>query len=145
MNDPSEFLKQVAAKDAKAAIAHPGDIRSAIHAIMTLDAFHASLYQSGTIREQNDSKWKEELACKNKYYRMSRDYAYALKHGELWHEKPRLFRRPEQIVSKGRAFQASAFQTNRIWITAEDGDYRADLVIKNVAEFARQCLQKAAK
>ena len=72
---------------------------------------------------------------------------YALKHGELQQPKPRLVRRPDQIPLKGGVFQANVFQANafqidRIWIeTDEDGDYRADVVIKNVAEFAGRSLK----
>src|SRR6516162_4506715 len=63
-----------------------------------------------------------------------RDRASALKHGGL-HSKFRLARRPDQIVKKGSVFQVSAFQTSvfqtqKIWIEAEDGDCRADKVIR---------------
>src|SRR5262249_137123 len=97
------------AEDAKLAIAHPDDVRLAIHAITMLDAFfgilHANLHQNGIVEERDDSKWKEELARENNRYRVLRDCAYALKHGELWHKKPRLVRRPDQIVSKGARFR----------------------------------------
>jgi hypothetical protein len=151
MNDPSGFFDQIAQEDASAAIAHPNDVRLALHAVTMLDAFfgilHASLYQSRVIQEQDDSKWKELLAQENKYYRVLRDCAYALRHGELCRKKPRLVRRPDQIVSKGGAFQSNAFQSNgfqmdKVWIETEEGDYRADVVIKNVLEIARQSLLK---
>src|SRR5262249_5315357 len=145
------FFEQIADKDANAAIANPGDVRSAVHAITMLDAFfgilHASLYQNGIVQEPDDSKWKDVLACENRHYWVLKDCAYALKHGQLSHKKPRLVRRPDQIVSKGGAFQANAFQnnvfqTNKLWIETEEGDYRADVVIKDVAELARQRLLK---
>jgi hypothetical protein len=151
MNDPSEFFEQIPAADAEAAVSHPGDLRSAIHAIMTLDGFfgilHARLYELQIVQEHDDSKWKGELAHENNYYRLLRDCVYALKHGELQQPKPRLVRRPDQIPLKGGVFQANVFQANafqidRIWIeTDEDGDYRADVVIKNVAEFAGRSLK----
>jgi len=72
---PSEYLEKVAGQNATEAVAHPGDIRAAINAIMTLDSFfgqlHAECHQRAVITEPSDDKWKEELARDNKAYRLS--------------------------------------------------------------------------
>ena len=76
---------------------------------------------------------------------MLRDCAYALKHGYLTKPKPRLVRRSDQIFPMPASYDAatfdrSAFDVETIWIQAEDTDYRADEVIKEVAGFARERL-----
>ena len=144
-----EYFNQVAAENARAAIDHPGDLRLAINAIMTLDGFfgtlHVELYEAGLVTEPVDDQWKEKLAGDNKHYRLLRDSAYALKHGRLDNRKPRLVRRPEQIMTMPASFDAaawdrSAFDTETVWIETEDNDYRADEMIKEVLQFARERL-----
>jgi hypothetical protein len=85
------------------------------------------------------------VAQQNEDYRLLRDCAYALKHGYLTKPKPRLVRRSDQIFPMPESYDAatfdrSAFDVETIWIQAEDTDYRADEVIKEVAGFARERL-----
>jgi hypothetical protein len=143
------YFEPVAAENARLAIASSGDLRRAISAILTLDGFfgtlHAELYEQGAITEPSDDIWKEELAQQNEDYRLLRDCAYALKHGYLTKPKPRLVRRSDQIFPMPASYDAatfdrSAFDVETIWIQAEDTDYRADEVIKEVAGFARERL-----
>jgi hypothetical protein len=140
----------VAAVNARLAIASPGDLRLAVNAIMTLDAFfgilHAALFKLGSVKEQADDKWKEELARADKTYRLLRDSAYALKHGELDSRKPRLVRRHDQILTMPgsfdqAAFDRSAFDTETVWMETEATDFRADETIKHVLEFAHETLK----
>jgi hypothetical protein len=146
---PREYFDQVAEKNALTAMECPGDVRLAINAIMTLDGFfgmlHAALYQTRTIMERSDDQWKEKLAQQNERYRLLRDSAYTLKHGRLDDRKPRLVRRPDQILTMPASFDAavfdrSAFDTETVWIETEANDYRADEVIKEVLQFARDQL-----
>ena len=56
-------------------------------------------------------------------YRLLRDCAFALKHGELT-GKPRFVRKPGQIEEYGGAFQSDAFQadafdTGLVWVEAD--------------------------
>ena len=148
---PSEFFDDVAEKNALSAIDAPGDLRQAINAIMTLDAFfgilHAALYAKGKLNESRDDGWKEKLAQKNDDYRLLRDAAYALKHGELKQPKPRLVRRPDQLFKmpgafQPDAFQRGAFQMEQVWIETDVTDHRADEVISSVAQFARAQLSE---
>jgi hypothetical protein len=139
------YLDQVAAENARMAIERPGDLRLAINAVMTLDGFfgalHSELYEENRITQKDDDKWKDTLACENKSYRLLRDCAYALKHGNLTKPKLRLVRRHDQIVTMPGGFSSafdSGFQTEMVWIEATDTDYRADDIIKQVLQFARE-------
>jgi hypothetical protein len=146
---PREYLDQVAEQNALSAMKCPGDVRLAINAIMTLYGFfgmlHAALHRTGTILERSDDQWKEKLAQQNEHYRLLRDSAYMLKHGRLDDRKPRLVRRPDQILTMPASFDAavfdrSAFDTETVWIETEGNDYRADEIIKEVLQFARDQL-----
>jgi hypothetical protein len=147
---PHEYFSQVTAENARTAVERPGDLRLAINAIMTLDGFfgslHAELYEVGLVQERADDQWKEKLARGNKYYRLLRDSAYALTHGRLDDRKPRLVRRPDQIMTMPAGFDAatfdrSAFDTETVWIETDDNDYRAAEMIKEVLQFARERLE----
>ena len=146
---PRQFFDEVAGQNAQLAIANPGDLRHAINAIMTLDALfgilHAALHGAGTISEPSDDRWKDELANQSADYRLLRDTAFALKHGELAGRKPRIVHRPDQLFKLPGGFQApgfqpTAFQTEKIWIETETTDYLASEVIEKVAELARSQL-----
>jgi hypothetical protein len=154
MSELSEYFEEVAAKNAKCAIEHPGDRRLAINAIMTLDGFfgtlHGKLLQTRVICDETDDLWKESLTHGCQHYRVLGDTAYALKHGALTHPKPRLVRRSDQVVAMPAAFDRSAFDrsafdTERVWIEAKDTDYRADDVIKSVLKLARDWLSKSTE
>jgi hypothetical protein len=119
----------------------------AINAIMTLDGFfgtlHAELYEAGLVQERVDDQWKEKLAGENKHYRLLRDCAYALKHGRLDDRKPRLVRRPGQILAiptgfDGATCDGGAFDTETVWIETADNDYRAAEMMREVLQFARE-------
>jgi hypothetical protein len=146
-----KYFEQVAGENAQQAIGRPGDLTLAINAIMTLDGFfgsvHARLFEAGVVNEKSDDCWKETLAEASKSYRVLRDAAYALKHGNLTHPKPRLVRKSEHIQTlpgafDGSAFQQNAFQTERVWIEGMDTDYRADEVIGDVVCVAGEWLTK---
>ena len=46
---------------------------------------------------------------------------------------------------QSNAFQADAFQTQRVWIEAEDTDYEAYKVIKTVLALASEWLAKVPR
>jgi hypothetical protein len=145
----SEYFDEVAGANASDALKDPGDKRLAINAIMTLDGFfgslHVELFKARIVRDASDDKWKETLAqgCQN--YRVLRDTAYALKHGNLTGAKPRLVRRPDNVFTMPEAFDRAAFDrgafdTGAVWIDATDTDYKTTDVIKCVADLAREWL-----
>jgi hypothetical protein len=151
MSEVHDYFEEVAATNAKAAIAETGSLRLAINAIMTLDGFfgtlHSELFNIGFIREKSDDVWKESLATDCHHYRVLRDAAYALKHGTLTHSKSRLVRRSDKVQKMPAAFDRAAFDrgafdNETVWIEASDTDYRADEVISSVVELARNWLHK---
>jgi hypothetical protein len=151
MSELAEYFEEVAAMNAAAALANSGDRRLAINAIMTLDGFfgtlHATLYAQQSISEKSDIQWKEARARDCHEYRVLRDAAYALKHGELTHPTPRVVRRADQILTMPATFDAAtfdrgSFDTTTVWIEGNDTDYRADEIIKSVLELAREWLRK---
>ena len=101
--------------------------------------------------EPSDDKWKEELARDNKAYRLLRDCAYALRHGRLDPQRrPRLVLRADQIMTMPASFDSAtfdkgAFDTETVWIEANDTDYRAVEVIGAVLDFARRSLGDLAR
>lgn len=147
---PKEFFEQVAEMNASLAGESPGDLRLAINAIMTLDAFfgilHASLHAIDTVEQKTDDQWKDVIAQSHFSYQVLRDAAYALKHGKLDGRKTRLVRRPEQIFGMPGAFDSTAFDnafdTETIWIDTPGNDYRAAEVIADVTEIARKVLDQ---
>lgn len=151
---PRNFFDEVAEPNAFSAMAARGDMRKAINAAMTLDAFfgvlHAELHRAGSVTLRRDDDWKEELADQSDDYRLLRDVAYTLKHGQLnLGKKPRIVRRPDQLFTMPGAFAAgvfspTAFDTGQVWIDTEATDHRANEVIGRVAEFARLQLTKYA-
>jgi hypothetical protein len=151
---PRQFFDEVAEPNARSAIAARGNLRQAINAVMTLDALfgilHAALHHAGIVAVRRDDDWKEELAAQSDDYRLLRDLAYTLKHGQLnLGNKPRIVRRPDQLFTMPGAFQPdafdpAAFDTGEVWIDTEATDHRANEVIGRVAEFARLQLAKYA-
>ena len=149
---PRQFFEEVAEPNARLAIAHRSDLRRVINAIMTLDALfgilHAALHNAGINSMRRDDDWKEELAKQSDDYRLLRDAAYALKHGQLnIGNKPRIVRRPDQLFTMPGAFSPAAFDpavfdTGQVWIDTETTDHRANEVIEKVAEFARSELTR---
>ena len=68
-----------------------------------------------------------------------------LKHGRLDDRKPRLVRRSDQILTMPASFDAAgfdrgAFDTETVWIETGGNDYRADEIIKEVLQLARDQL-----
>jgi hypothetical protein len=147
---PRHFFDDIAEKNARLAIAARHDLRLAINAFMTLDAFfgilHATLYETCVAEvPRDDDKWKEQLAQQSNEYRLLRDAAFALKHGNLSRGAPRLVSGPKQLVAMPGAFQgfpAYAFQTEQIWIETDVNDYKANEVIAQVADLAQTQLTK---
>jgi len=146
---PRNFFDDVAENNARLAIAARHDLRLAINAFMTLDAFfgilHATLYETGVAEvPREDDKWKGQFAQQSIEYRLLRDAAFALKHGNL-SRSPRLVSRPKQLLAMPGAFQgfqADAFQSEQIWIETDVNDYKANEVIAQVAHLAQTQLTK---
>jgi len=124
---PEHFLRAVAAVNVSELTREPGDLRIAANTLLTLDAFvgilHADLRARGLrpVGERDDA-FRDELAAEHQNYRLVRDTASALKHGELTGKKPRLTDRADRLaVYSGKfdeaVFDSASFDTDdEIWI-----------------------------
>ena len=100
---PREFFDRVAEPSADACIHENDDLRLAVNAILTLDAFfgilHAHLKAAGDTQacSKRYDEYRDGIAAGFREYRILRDTAFALKHGELTGKKPRLVSRSGQM------------------------------------------------
>jgi len=80
-------MRDVAEPNVNEAMAKPGDLRSAVNAILSLDALvgqvHAALLVSGKTVTRSDEAFRDEIGSKLLAYRIVKDVAAALKHGRL--------------------------------------------------------------
>jgi hypothetical protein len=107
---PETFLAEVAQPNTAAAINGPGDMRAVVNAILALDALAGLIHAHGKAAgrpdmaaHESDDDYREDLAKASLSYRVLRDAAASLKHGELSHPRKkrlaRLLRRPEALSS----------------------------------------------
>jgi hypothetical protein len=145
---PADFFKDIVAPNVDALGNDVGDLRHAVNAILSLDALagiiHADLHSRGQ-ETNDDAAFRERFAEQHLEYGIVRDAAFALKHGELRHRKPRLVQRADQVTSYSGAFgeavwDRSAFDTEAvIWIEANNPDHsrRADQITRAVLDIFR--------
>ena len=122
-------------------------MRCAVNALLTLDAFTGVLFAHLTKLDRapskDDSEFRDVLSRECPEFRIVRDAAFALKHGELTAKKPRLVQRADQVVSYSGAFDEavfdrSAFDTESvIWIETADpsGSMPADVAALAVLNY----------
>jgi hypothetical protein len=101
---PRTFFDIVVKPNAFTLSEHFGDERCAVNAIQSLDAFFGILYAELTARNdrsvtrfKTDDEYRDDLAARFLDYRILRDMAASLKHGELKRKKPRLVARQDQM------------------------------------------------
>jgi hypothetical protein len=127
---PTDFLDNVVTTNVVHLGENRGNMRCAVNALLTLDAFSGILFahlaKLDKSPKANDSEFRDLLSLECREFRIVRDAAFALKHGELTGKKPRLVERPDQVVSYSGAwdeavFDRSAFDAKSIiWIEAND-------------------------
>jgi hypothetical protein len=144
---PTEFLNDIVTPNVDALGNDVGDLRLAVNAIITLDALagviHADLHRQG-LEQSKDSAFRDRIASQHLEYRILRDAAFALKHGELT-GSTRLVKHAGQVVTYSGAFDEaiwdrSAFDTEAvIWIEANDPAHsrRADEITRAVLDIFR--------
>jgi hypothetical protein len=125
-----DFFDVVVVPNNNAQHADTSDLRHAFNAIAALDAYVGiwahELNSSGKINLSEEAL-RDLLADRSVEYRVLRDMAFALKHGELTGKKARLVRRATGLTKQGSAFNretfAIGFQTEElICVTLENGD-----------------------
>jgi hypothetical protein len=128
---PAQFLNEIVTPNVTALSGDVGDLRLAVNAILTLDALagviHDDLYKRGLVTTDDDVKYRETLASVYPEYRIVRDAAFALKHGELrFGKRPRLVRRADQVTSYSGAWDEAVWDRSAwdtpavVWIEADD-------------------------
>ncbi|WP_345822886.1 hypothetical protein ABC766_31860 (plasmid) [Methylobacterium fujisawaense] len=112
---PEAFLTEVVKSNVAAALTDPNDIRAIVNAILTLDALVGMIHahgkaadKAGIAEYKRDDDYCEALAATSPSYRVLRDAAASLKHGELSHPRrkslARLLRSPDALGSKPTSF-----------------------------------------
>jgi hypothetical protein len=127
---PSHYLDHVVTPNAVHLGENRGDMRYAVNALLTLDAFagvlFAHLVKLDRAPSKDDGEFRDVLSGECPEFRVVRDAAFALKHGELTGKKPRLVERADKVISYSGAFDEavfdrSAFDTGSvIWIETTD-------------------------
>ena len=102
---PREFFDSVVKPNADELFAPSRSVRSAVNAILTLDAFFGILFAELKsmsdpavvgLAPGDDSKYREQLANQSPKFKVLRDTADALKHGELT-RRPRIVAKAKQV------------------------------------------------
>lgn len=103
-----------------AALDDPDDMQAIVNAILTIDGLAGMLHAHGKaagtpgiVEHAGDEAYREALAHISRSYRVLRDAAASLKHGELTHPRrnalARLLRSPEAFGSKPNTFGTFQF------------------------------------
>ncbi|TNC16421.1 hypothetical protein FF100_04025 [Methylobacterium terricola] len=108
---PCEFLEEVAHPNMVQALEEPDSKLRIINAIMSLDALAGIIYTYGSsIKDpaisafKSDTKFRDNLAEISHSFKVLRDTAFSIKHGELTHDKPRLVRSVGSIQERINGF-----------------------------------------
>ena len=128
---PREFLEEVAQPNMEHALRQPDDIRALVNAVLALDALAGLLHAHGRAadvpamaKHEQDDRYRDDLAAVSRSYRVLRDLAASLKHGELKQKKARLVRRGEAVrsVTNGlRLFQCGDSFGSNVAVIELDG------------------------
>jgi hypothetical protein len=116
---PREFLEQIVRPDIDAFHADYGNIRLAYHAVTSVDALAAHLFQwcrvnnpSATLGAGDDSLFRYHLAQKDKDFALVRDLAKAQKHVEITKTATAVSSQ-SQVVARGVGYGEGGYGTGR--------------------------------
>ncbi|WP_316159792.1 hypothetical protein [Bradyrhizobium sp. SZCCHNRI20481] len=125
---PTDFLHSVVAPNVEALESSVGDLRLAVNAFLTLDALagvvHADRRGRG-LEQGDDHAFRNRLAAQHLEYRILRDAAFALKHGQL-NASTRLVQRAQQVVAYSSAWDEAVWDRSHwdkpalVWVEAND-------------------------
>ena len=108
---PREFLEEVAHPNMVQALEEPDSKLRIINAIMTLDALAGIIYTDGVAASdkyycnfKGDDEFRDTLAGVSHSFKVLRDTAASIKHGELKSKKARLVRRAGSIQDRANGF-----------------------------------------
>lgn len=150
-----EFLSDVVVPNCEALAADPSNLRLAVNAIMTADAFFGihfeNLKKVGATAHKDDKSYRKEIADRSECYRILRDATFSLKHGELNQGNilVRLVRRTDQVEAResvwdddGKWGDDLVWADNSIKVEVKNhGWVRADTLVIEVVEVAKEQLK----
>jgi hypothetical protein len=103
---PAEFLATVVQPNMQTALEQPNDLRAIVNAVLTVDALPGFIHAAGVVADdpammahKADDDFRAALATISPSYRVLRDMAAALKHGDLDRKR----KRPRLVRSGGAA------------------------------------------
>ncbi len=115
---PRLFFESVVKPNAAELSKRNNDMRLAVNAMLTLDAFFGILYAQLRARNQpmgfaKDDQYRDHLASSSRDYESSAMH-FSIKHGELTGKKARLVQNVSQIQSPLAAFGVWMFGYDRL-------------------------------
>jgi hypothetical protein len=144
---PNDFLDDVVTRN----VAHLGEVRGsyrrAVNALLTLDAFagilFAHLKDLNFAPTSDDLEFRDLLARESYDFKIVRDAAFVLKHGELMGKRPRLVRKANRVLAHPGAFGGPTFDRSTfdadpvIWIETTDPNtsLQADVTALSVLNY----------
>jgi hypothetical protein len=151
---PDDFLDIVVTRN----VVHLGEVRGsyrrAVNALLTLDAFAGILFAHlkglNVAPTSDDLEFRDLLARESYNFKIVRDAAFALKHGELTGRRARLVRKANQIMAHPGTFDEATFDRSTfdtgpvIWIETTDpnSSLPADVATLSVLNYFRtRCLR----
>jgi hypothetical protein len=154
---PRTFFESVIKPNADELSKHHNDMRLAINAFLTADAFFGILYAE--LRSKNeptvahladDDKYRDDLAGRSRNYRILRDVAFSIKHGELFRgKKPRLVKNVGQIQTAIAGFgilmcgyDSTGETVLLIHIPSSNSNERPEFIFYHVLKLAENELAK---
>ncbi|MGM4917479.1 hypothetical protein [Tardiphaga sp. 813_E8_N1_3] len=143
-----DFLKEVVAPNILTIIHHIDDYRAAVNSILTLDAYFGirfvelkSASHPFVAGFDRDDAYRDELSKRSGAYRVLRDAAAALKHGELEGRKARLLKSSDSVVSRSVSLHGTI---SAVVIEFEEDDIQrrltAEFLLSKGLTVARQVL-----
>jgi hypothetical protein len=154
---PIEFLTKVVAVSAAALSDSPDDERLAINAILTADAFFGIFFHeqhsAGKSAHKGDDEYRDVVANKSECYRVLRDAAFAIKHGNLTRPKLRLVRRSDQVQKRETKWDDNAgwdddspWSDEAVMIETETGErVRVDKLVEEVLLVAKEEIEPSGR
>lgn len=118
---PQQFLTEIVEPNVAECRRRPTDLRAACNAVMTVDALLGLVWAASNPGQRGDDAYKETVAQSSACFRVVRDLAYALKHGELTGTLPRLVRTPA-----GLSVDDWRWNDDHVW---DDSEIMSDQVI----------------
>jgi len=118
---PQQFLTEVVEPNVAECRQRPTDLRAVCNAAMTMDALLGIVWATNHPGQRGDEAYKESVAQSSACFRVVRDLAYALKHGELTGTAPRLVRTPAGLLEDDRRWN-----DDHVW---DDSEIMSDQII----------------